>query len=68
MQWACENCPKKKFSDLDEYTVKLYHIYLLQKGGYPLEKNDLTLEEWVDVGRIKDALEPKMSCPLMGQK
>ena len=67
MDWACENCRKKRFVDLHEYTVKLFGLVALQDGGYPFAPDDLTLEEWVDLGRLQDVLKPKMSCPLTGR-
>jgi len=67
MEWACANCPKKRFSDLSEYTVKLLNLVALQHGGFPIPADDLTLEEWVDLGRMKETLRP-MICPLMGSK
>jgi hypothetical protein len=68
LEWACANCPKKRFEDMHEYTIKLFNLVALQDGGYPLEKDDLTLEEWVDLGRMRDVLEPRIACPLIGYK
>jgi hypothetical protein len=68
LEWACANCPKKKFSTLHPYTLKLLNLAALQKGGFPLAADDLSLEEWVDLGRLKETLQPNMSCPLMGSK
>ena len=36
----------------------------LQRGGYPFRRDDLSLEEWVDLGNLARALEPGPSCPL----
>jgi hypothetical protein len=68
MDWACENCPKKRFADLDKYTLKLLNLVALQHGGFPVQADDLTLEEWVDLGRMKETLRPSITCPLMGSK
>ena len=68
IEWACANCPKKKFSDLRDYTKKLFNLFALQRGGYPFEANDLTLEEWADLGRLRETLQPKTTCPLTGNK
>jgi len=51
-----------------EYTLKLLHLSALQKGGYPFSADDLTLEEWVDLGQLKEALKPALSCPLLKKK
>jgi len=66
--WACSQCSKKKPEDLSEYTAKLLYISSLQRGGYPFQANDLTLEEWIDLGRVNESIKPQMSCPLMGGK
>ncbi len=51
-----------------EYTVKLLNLHSLQQGGYPFAQDDLTLEEWGDLGRIKEVLNPPLLCPLLQQK
>ena len=56
-EWACENCKTKRPQDLNPYTVKLLRLRQMKNGGYPFEANDLTLEEWIDLGRIAEALD-----------
>jgi hypothetical protein len=68
LAWTCKQCPKEKPDSLHPYTCKLLNMFELQRGGYPFEKNDLTLEEWIDLGRIKEALKPHQTCPLMTKK
>jgi hypothetical protein len=68
LQWTCDQCPKKKAASIHPYTVKLLGLLELQKGGYPFVANDLTLEEWVDLGRVKMALKTNSTCPLMANK
>jgi len=41
---------------------------MLQEAGYRLDPGDLTVEEWFDLGRIRQALKPKLTCPLMNIK
>lgn len=40
----------------------------MQAGGYPYRQNDLAIEEWIDLGQVKQALEPPLTCPLMVRK
>jgi hypothetical protein len=40
-------------------------VYNLQQGGYPFRKNDLSIEEWEDLGRMKMKLNPAF-CPFFG--
>jgi hypothetical protein len=37
----------------------------LQRGGYPFQADDLSIEEWIDLGQIKAALAPPSNCPMM---
>lgn len=34
---------------------------MLRDAGYPFTKNDLTLEEWLDLGRLENFLKTKRS-------
>ncbi len=54
--------------DLHPYTNKMLDVYELQKAGYPYTANDLTLEEWKDLGKVKAILKPPLTCPLIGRK
>jgi len=54
LEWACNHCPKKKAQDLHAYTFKLFRLRRLRMAGYPFEANDLTVEEWMDLGRIEE--------------
>jgi hypothetical protein len=56
LEWACENCPKTRIEELHPYTGKLIRIHNLQTAGYPLAADDLTLDEWIDLGRLKECL------------
>lgn len=35
--------------------LHIWFLYSLQQGGYPFEKDDLTIEEWIDLGVLKQA-------------
>ena len=56
LSWACSQCEKKKEDDLDEYTLKIFRIRHLKMAGYPFRANDLSLEEWEDLGRAEEYL------------
>lgn len=59
LEWSCIHCPKKKPEDLNPYTLKLVKMMELQAAGYPFRPNDLTMEEWYDIGKVKRWLETK---------
>jgi hypothetical protein len=35
----------------------IWQLYTLQRGGYPFAANDLTLQEWQDLGILRAELE-----------
>ena len=56
-EWTCAHCPKTRLEDLNPYTHKLLRLRMLRAAGYPFEANDLTYEEWLDLGRLNQWLE-----------
>ena len=57
LEWTCKKCKKKKAGDLDFYTMKLLRIRGLRMAGYPFKANDLTPEEWEDMGKVEQWLQ-----------
>lgn len=55
-EWACDHCPKKRYVDLMDYTQKLLRLRMLRLGGYPFDKNELTYDEWLDLGKLEQWL------------
>ena len=53
----CEQCERRPQDDLHPYTHKLLRYLFLVEAGFPPSQNDLTLEEWEDLGRVRRALE-----------
>ncbi|MEW6115389.1 MAG: hypothetical protein AB1553_00610 [Nitrospirota bacterium] len=35
----------------------MWFLYELQRGGYPFQKNDLSLEEWIAIGVLKEEID-----------
>ncbi|MGD0020832.1 MAG: hypothetical protein ABSC54_00870 [Smithellaceae bacterium] len=56
MEVTCAKCGKLRAQDLNVYTLKMLRIRNLQAAGYPFGKNDLTAEEWEDLGKLNDIL------------
>jgi len=47
-------------NQVDEPSDWFNHIWFLfsmQQGGYPFRQNDLTIDEWLDIGLLKGELE-----------
>lgn len=38
-------------------------IRKLKKAGYPFGKNDLTLEEWIDLGMVEETMAWQTKSP-----
>ncbi len=57
LDWACNNCPKQKGAEIGPYTAKLLMMRSLRLAGYPLKANDLTLDEWLDLGMMETWLQ-----------
>ena len=45
--------------DIHPWTIHLIDLWRLQKAGYPFEKNDLSYQEWIDLGIANQLLERK---------
>ena len=52
----CAQCEYREYEP-SMWFSHIWNLYRLQRGGFPFEKNDLTLQEWVDLGVIRDELE-----------
>ena len=56
LEVTCAKCAKLRAQDLNIYTGKMLRIRNLQMAGYPFDKNDLSPEEWEDLGRLNETL------------
>jgi hypothetical protein len=59
ISWACSKCDKKKSRELHPWTNHILFLRILMKAGYPFCKNDLSLEEWLDLGMTNELIESK---------
>ena len=50
---VCAKCPKKRQTEISDYTAKLLRVRSMRLAGYPIRANDLTHEEWIDLGKIE---------------
>ena len=50
----CKGCEKNEPFETTDYFNKIWFFYRLRKGGYPLEANDLSVDEWIDLGILDD--------------
>jgi hypothetical protein len=59
LEWACSKCEQKRPGDLHDYTRKMLQLRHLTLAGYPLQANDLTVEEWADLGSLQEVMTGK---------
>jgi hypothetical protein len=56
--WRCPDCPgEAKLSDWFKHILTLHQ---LKEGGYPFDKNDLSIEEWMALAEIKTEFQKMM--------
>ena len=53
----CARCEKKKGRKISDWTLHLLDLRRLTLAGYPFGKDDLSYEEWVDLGLINEMLK-----------
>jgi len=46
----------------------MIRIYNLQKAGYPFQADDLEVEEWEDLAKVKSVYEVQQFCPFMKKR
>lgn len=54
----CENCHYRPATH--EYVLHLFKLHLLGLGGFPFRANDLSMQTWEDLGRLRQAINAKM--------
>jgi len=50
-------CKKKKRDPIGHYTGHILTLRRLNLAGYPFKKDDLSYEEWMDLGIINEMLK-----------
>lgn len=55
--WACSNCAEYlRPETISPWTWHLMFLHRLKKAGYPFRSNDLSLETWLLLGLVEEAL------------
>ena len=54
---VCSQCSAKEEYEPSAWFNHIWFLYSLQVAGYPFAKDDLTVEEWLDLGILKAELE-----------
>lgn len=53
---ACEACAKKPLEP-SPWVRHIAWLALLKKGGYPFDKNDLSIDEWTALGEYCEEID-----------
>jgi len=57
----CARCERREPYLPSAWFSHIWFLYSLQQGGFPFAQNDLSIEEWLDLGAMKRELEiPKV--------
>uniref|UniRef100_A0A7C5EKS5 Uncharacterized protein n=1 Tax=Desulfobacca acetoxidans TaxID=60893 RepID=A0A7C5EKS5_9BACT len=57
--WACQVCREYlRVEAIDPWTWHLLWLHRLKKAGYPFRANDLSLELWLLLDLVEEALKP----------
>jgi len=60
LKWSCEKCEKKKVDSIHPWTNHLLVLRRLVLAGYPFKRNDLSIQEWLDLGFLNEAMAIRM--------
>lgn len=56
--WACAACAERVRPEaISPWTWHLVFLYQLSRAGYPFKANDLSLETWLLMGKVRRVLE-----------
>ncbi len=54
LAFMCSQCEGREKYQPSEWFNHIMFLYGLQRGGYPFRANDLTIDEWLDLGTVRD--------------
>ena len=58
-EWACKSCSEfLRPEAVSPWTWHFLFLYRLKRAGYPFRANDLSLETWLLLGLVEEALTP----------
>lgn len=54
----CSQCEARDYRP-SAWLEHIWFLYRLRQGGYPFKANDLSIEEWIDLGVLKESLKSR---------
>jgi len=55
--FVCSQCDAREKYKPSSFFYQIWFLHLLSSAGYPFQKNDLTIEQWLALGELKMELE-----------
>ena len=62
----CATCEAHAPFEPSEWFEHIFYFYKLQRGGYPFRRNDLSVEEWLGLGEMRDEIEGMLDAARAG--
>jgi len=59
----CSACPDREPYKTTPWFDHIWKLTSLQRAGYPFDKNDLSLAEWIAIGEMKAAIDEPPEIP-----
>ncbi|MBT9169521.1 MAG: hypothetical protein DDT19_02881 [Syntrophomonadaceae bacterium] len=53
----CSTCEAREPYEPSRWFQHIWFLFSLQRAGYPFEKNDLSIDEWIDIGVLDAEIE-----------
>lgn len=67
MEAACSACEKREQYVPSDWFAHCWHLYELQRSGYPFAANDLDVEEWLAIGQLREEMEAMKAGMTLGK-
>lgn len=59
-RWACEQCEKRKGTEIDAYTDYILGLRRMVNVGFPFDQDDLPVEIWEDIAAVDEMIKLRM--------
>jgi hypothetical protein len=56
LEALCANCEANGY-EMPEEIQHLWFLFSLHRGGFPFRRDDLTVEEWIRLGMLREEID-----------
>lgn len=57
LEALCKTCEAAEKYEPSEWFNHIWFLYSLSRGGYPFKADNLTVDEWMDIGTLKEEID-----------